>query len=105
MPDAEKKTVGFHDLGVQFQIEIGGIVDLVTVSLGPDDERQLPSAELRSRRTMIGYLMTLQSRAPVVGVEARSTPVVVSIISVGRKLEEDAGVLSRLGRTQDKKAG
>ena len=99
--EAEDEFVVLEYLRMLFEVEVGGVVEGEAVLLGPLHEGVFPVRVLARLRALEGDAVALQVSPPVVGVEAATAPVVVGVVGVGRELEQNFGVLSRLSGTQD----
>ena len=100
----EHQLVGLEDFRVRLEVTIGGVLENVSVRLGPLDKGLLPARKLRSRRTLEGHSVPLISPATIEGIKAKTSPVVVGVVGVGGKLQEDLRIPSRLRRSHDEEA-
>ena len=86
---AEHQLVGLENFRVRLEVAIGGVLEGVSVRLGPFNEGLFPARELRSGRTLEGHPVPLIAPATIEGIKTEPAPVVVGVVSVGGELQED----------------
>mgnify|MGYP006079897127 FL=1 len=99
--DADDESAVFEDVGVEFEITVGGEGERDIVFLGPGNEHLFPFSELAGGRTVEGDAVSLIFAEAVEGVEAEAAPVVVGVVGVGGELEKDGSGLDRVRRLSE----
>lgn len=99
--DADDESAVFEDVGVEFEITVGGEGERDIVFLGPGNEHLFPFSELAGGRTVEGDAVSLIFTEAVEGVEAEAAPVVVGVVGVGGELEKDGSGLDRVRRLSE----
>ena len=92
-----------EDFGTQLEVHVGSVFQGVTIAFRPCHEGSFPIGEEGAGRAVEGYPMSLQVGSTMETVEAGTAPVVVGVVGVHGKLEEDFRFLARVDGPQDEK--
>jgi len=96
--NADDELAIFEDLGVEFEIAVGGVSEWDPVVLGPGHEDLFPLTKKAGGRAVEGDAVSLVFAEAAVGVEAEAAPVVVGVVGVGGEFEQDRSGLERVRR-------
>ena len=95
---ANDELATFEDVGVEFEITVGGVSERDPVVLGPGHEHLFPLTEKAGGRAVEGDAVSLVFAEAIVGVEAEAAPVIVGVVGVGGEFEQDGSGLERVWR-------
>ena len=103
MSETQYQLIVLENLGVEFEVTVDGVLQLVTIGLRPSNKRRFPFFELRSQWPIERHAVTLKTIAVMVRIQAVAAPVGIGVVGVGGELQQDGRAFAGPGGSDNEK--